>query len=106
MLITHKKIALCTSVVIIAIFMGYIPRYHSFMEQMYSQISHGDFDILGLIAVGISGVFIVAYPQAFNRQYSPRFSKSKEKLMTKAQWRIIGYLLTGLLFVLFEIMKN
>jgi len=109
-MITHRKVAYVVAALVVAALLGYIPRYTSLLDNMLDIITSDDprGAIGGLVIffIGVSGLFMIARPATYNRDYSPRFSQTKEKLMTKGHWRIIGYLLVVILFSIFELISD
>ncbi len=109
-MITHRKIAYVMAAFIIAALLGYVPRYTGLLDNILEIIASGSGKAAGglvmILFAGVSGVFIIARPAAYNRDYSPRFSQTKEKIMTKHQWRIIGYVLVVMLFSVFELISD
>jgi len=99
MLFTHRKFAIAVLVFFAAIAGGYVEHFKNFLDYQALLMNSDSIKLLIIIyACGISGVLIIAYPQSFNREYSPRFSAMKEKMMTRGLWLVIGY---GLLFIFF-----
>ena len=106
-MITHRKVAYVVAAFIVAALLGYVPRYVGLLDNILEIIASDSGKAAGglvmLLFAGFSGVFIIARPAAYNRDYSPRFSQTKEKLMTKGHWRIIGYAMIVMLFSIFEL---
>lgn len=106
-MITHRKVAYVVAAFIVAALLGYVPRYTSLLDNILDIITSDDprgaIGVLVILFIGISGLFMIARPAAYNRDYSPRFSQTKEKLMTKGHWRIIGYAMIVMLFSIFEL---
>jgi len=107
MIITHRKFAVLIVLFFVAIINGYVEHFHNFLDYQALLIdSHAVKLLVMMYACGVLGVSIVAYPQAFNRQYSPRFSAMKEKMMTRGLWLAIGYGLLIIFFGAIEVMNS
>ncbi|MGB0833840.1 MAG: hypothetical protein ACPG8A_06405 [Psychrobium sp.] len=103
---THKRVAFLLLLFLIAIFAGYIDYYHQMLENLRDILAHGGGRVATALIVCASGIIMVAYPKAFNIKYSPRFSQTTETIMTPKLWRVIGYVLTLMLFAIFEVIKS
>lgn len=103
---THKRVAFALLLFLIAIFAGYIDYYHQMLENLTDILANGGGRVAFALIVCASGILMIAYPKAFNIKYSPRFSQTTETIMTPKLWRVIGYVLTLILFGLFEVIKN